>query len=83
MNSLNANQTSSLNSNSRRTKACITDTSSSRKLDKLNDFFFQYYLYFCINSIQFNMDIAKINFIMIYLSEVIQNWFEVGSVSDL
>ena len=29
------------------------------------------------------MDIAKINFMMIYLSEVIQNWFEVGSVSDL
>jgi len=27
---------------------------------------------------QFNMDIAKINFTMTYLTGVAQNWFEVG-----
>ena len=27
---------------------------------------------------QFDSDIAKIKFIMIYFSKVIQNWFEVG-----
>ena len=27
---------------------------------------------------QFNMDIAKINFTMTYLTEVAQDWFEVG-----
>jgi len=27
---------------------------------------------------QFNMDIAKINFTMTYLTRVVQDWFEVG-----
>ena len=71
MNSLNANQISSPNFNSRGTKAYITNTFSSIKLDKLNNFLFQYHLYFCVNSIQFDMNIAKINFIMIYLSQII------------
>ena len=44
MNSLNANQISSPNSNSRETKACITDTFSSTKLDKLNDFLISFIL---------------------------------------
>jgi len=34
--------------------------------------FFRCYLYFHVNSMQFDMDIAKINFVMIYLTGVIQ-----------
>ena len=31
-------------------------------------------------SVQFDMDIAKIKFVMIYLSRVVQDWFEVGLI---
>ena len=75
---LNSNQTPSPNTNTRGTKACIPNTFSSTELDKLNNFLFQYHLYFCANLVQFNMDIAKINFIITYLTGVAQNWFEVG-----
>ena len=77
-NLLNTNQTSGPSSNLRGTKACISDTFSSTKFDKLNNFLFQYYLYFCANSMQFDMNIAKINFTMTYLSKVVQYLFEMG-----
>ena len=78
VNTLNTNQTPSPNTNSRGTKAHIPNTFSGTKSDKLNNFLFQCYLYFCANPVQFNMDIAKINFAIIYLTGVAQDWFEVG-----
>ena len=39
---------------------------------------FQCCLYFHTNLVQFDMDIAKINFAITYLTEVAQDWFEVG-----
>ena len=75
-NTLNPNQTSGPNTNTRRTKASIPDTFSSTKPDKLNNFLFQCCLYFCTNLVQFDMDIAKINFAMTYLTRVAQDWFE-------
>ena len=77
-NTLNSNQTPSPNTNTRGTKACISNTFSSTEPDKLNNFLFQCCLYFCANPAQFNMDIAKINFTMTYLTGVAQDWFEVG-----
>ena len=77
-NTLNTNQTPGPNTNSRGTKAHIPDTFSSTELDKLNNFLFQYHLYFCTNLAQFNIDIAKINIVITYLTRVAQNWFEVG-----
>ena len=77
-NTLNANQTPGPNTNSRGTKACIPDTFSGTEPDKLNNFLFQYCLYFHANPVQFNTNIAKINFAMIYLTGVAQDWFEVG-----
>ena len=76
-NTLNTNQTSGPNTNSRGTKARIPDTFSSTEPDKLNNFLFQYRLYFRANPAQFDMDIVKINFAMTYLTGVAQNWFEV------
>ena len=75
---LNSNQTSSSNTNTRGTKAHISDTFSSTEPDKLNNFLFQCHLYFCANLVQFDTDIAKINFAMSYLTGVAQDWFEVG-----
>ena len=46
---LNYNQTPSPNTNSGRTKAYISDTFSNTEPDKLDNFLFQYYLYFCNN----------------------------------
>jgi len=77
-NTLNANQTPTPNNNSRETKACISDTFSSTEPDKLNNFLFQYRLYFHANPAQFDTDIVKINFAMTYLTGVAQDWFEVG-----
>ena len=77
-NTLNANQTPGPNINSRRTKACITDIFNSTEPDKLNNFLFQCHLYFYANLVQFDMDIAKINFAMTYLTRVAQNQFKVG-----
>jgi len=77
-NTLNANQTPRPNTNSRGTKAHIHDTFSGTEPDKLNNFLFQCRLYFCANLAQFDTDIAKINFAMIYLTGVAQDWFEVG-----
>jgi len=70
-NTLNSNQTPSPNTNTRETKAYIPDTFSGTELDKLNNFLFQYHLYFHANPVQFNMDIAKINFVMTYLTGVV------------
>ena len=78
MNILNTNQTSSLNTNSRETKACITNTFNSTKPNKLNNFLFQYHLYFHTNPMQFDMDIIKINFAITYLIKVAQDQFEMG-----
>ena len=50
-NTLNANQTSSPNTNSRGTKAYILNIFSSTELDKLNNFLFQCHFYFCANSV--------------------------------
>jgi len=77
-NTLNANQTFRPNTNSRGTKAHIPNTFSGTEPDKLNNFLFQCQLYFHANPAQFDMDIAKINFIMTYLTGVAQNWFEVN-----
>ena len=69
-NILNINWTSGPNTNSRRTKVCISNTFSGTKPDKLNNFLFQYYLYFCTNPVQFDINIVKINFAMTYLTRV-------------
>jgi len=77
-NTLNSNQTPGPNINTRGTKSCIPNTFSDTEPDKLNNFLFQYCLYFHTNPAQFNTDITKINFAMTYLTEVAQDWFEVG-----
>ena len=77
-NTLNSNQTPGPNTNSRGTKASIPNTFSGTEPDKLNNFLFQCRLYFHANPVQFNTDIAKINFAMTYLTKVAQDWFEVG-----
>jgi len=77
-NTLDANQTPRPNTNSRGTKAHIPNTFSGTESDKLNNFLFQYRLYFHTNLAQFNTDIAKINFTMTYLTGSAQDWFEVG-----
>ena len=69
-NTLNSNQTPSPNINARGTKACIPDTFSSTEPDKLNNFLFQCRLYFCANQVQFDMNITKINFAIIYLTGI-------------
>jgi len=69
-NTFNSNQTPRPNTNSRETKACISNTFSSTKPNKLNNFLFQYCLYFYTNLVQFDMDIVKINFTMTYLTGV-------------
>ena len=69
-NTLNTNQTPGPNTNSRGTKACIPNTFSGTEPDKLNNFLFQCRLYFRANPAQFDMDIAKINFAMTYLTGV-------------
>ena len=55
----------------RETKAYIPNTFSGTEPDKLNNFLFQYHLYFYANPVQFDMDIVKINFAMIYLTKVV------------
>ena len=77
-NTLNSNQTSAPNTNTRETKAHISDTFSGTEPDKFNNFLFQYHLYFCANLVQFDTNIAKINFTMTYLTRVAYDWFEVG-----
>ena len=77
-NTLNTNQTSGPNTNSRGTKACIPNTFSGTEPNKLNNCLFQCRLYFHANPVQFDTDIAKINFAMTYLTGVAQNWFEVS-----
>ena len=81
-NTLNSNQTSGPNTNSRETKAHIPNTFSGIEPDKLNNFLFQCCLYFCTNPGQFDMDIAKINFAMTYLIGVAQDWIEVGLTQE-
>jgi len=70
-NMLNANQNFGPNTNIRETKAYITNTFSDTKPNKLNNFLFQYHLYFCTNLAQFNTNITKINFTIIYLTRVV------------
>jgi len=69
-NTLNSNQNPGPNTNTREIKARISDTFSSTEPNKLNNFLFQYCLYFCANLAQFDMDIVKINFTMTYLTGV-------------
>jgi len=59
-------------------KACIPDTFDSSDPHKLNHFLFQCQLFFHANPLQFSTDKEKINFVMIYLSGVAQDWFEVA-----
>ena len=47
--------------------------SVSTEPNKLNHFLFQYHLYFHTNPMQFNIDIVKINFVITYLTGVVQN----------
>ena len=75
-NTLNTNQTSSSNTNLRRTKVHILNTFSSTEPNKLKIFLFQYHLY--TNLAQFNMDIVKINFAITYLTGIAQDQFEIG-----
>ena len=77
-NTLNTNQTPGPNTNSRETKACIPNTFSDTKPNKLNNFLFQCRLYFHANLVQFDTDIVKIKFAMTYLTRVAQDWFEIG-----
>ena len=77
-NTFNSNQISSSNTNLRGTKAHIPNNFSGTEPDKLNNFLFQCCLYFYANSVQFNMNIAKINIAITYLIKVVQDWFEVG-----
>ena len=77
-NTLNANQIPRPNTNSRGTKACISDTFSDIKPNKLNNFLFQYCLYFHANLVQFDTDIAKFIFAMTYFTGVVQDQFEIG-----
>ena len=70
-NILTANQTPSPNANSRGTKAYISNTFNSTEPNKLNNFLFQYYLYFYANIMQFNTDITKINFAITYFTRVV------------
>jgi len=72
-NILNSNQTPRPNTNSRGTKAHIPETFSGTEPDKLNNFLFQCQLYFHTNLAQFDIDIAKINFEMTYLTGVAQD----------
>jgi len=72
-NTLNTNQTPGPNTNSRETKAHIPDTFSGTEPNKLNNFLFQCHLYFHANPVQFDIDIAKINFAMTYLTGVAQD----------
>jgi len=59
-------------------KACILDTFNGSDPHKLNYFLFQCQLYFCANAPQFPINEKKINFAMIYLSGVVQDWFKVA-----
>jgi len=59
-------------------KACIPDTFDGSDPHKLNHFLFQCQLFFHANPLQFSTDKEKINFAMIYLSGVAQDWFEVA-----
>jgi len=70
-NTLNSNQTPGPNTNTREIIARISDTFSSTEPNKLNNFLFQYCLYFCANLAQFDMDIMKINFTMTYLTGIV------------
>ena len=72
-NTLNANQTPAPNTNSRGTKACISNTFSGTEPNKLNNFLFQCRLYFRAHPVQFDTDIAKTNFAMTYLTGVAQD----------
>jgi len=72
-NTLNSNQTLWSNTNVRGTKAHISNTFSSTELNKLNNFLFQCHLFLCANPVQFNTDIAKINFTITYLTGVAQD----------
>ena len=72
-NTLNANQTPGPNNNLRGTKVHIPNIFSGTKPNKLNNFLFQYHLYSHTNPVQFDMNIAKINFTITYLTEVAQN----------
>ena len=77
-NTFNSNQTPGPNTNTRGTKAHIPNTFSGTEPDKLNNFLFQYHLYFHANLVQFDIDIVKINFTMTYLTGVVQDWLEIG-----
>jgi len=77
-NTLNSNQTPGPNTNLWGTKARIPNIFSDTEPDKLNNFLFQCHLYFHTNLVKFNIDVAKINFTMTYLTGVAQDWFEIG-----
>ena len=59
-------------------KVHIPDTFDGSDPHKLNHFLFQCWLFFHANPLQFSTDEEKINFMMTYLSGVVQDWFEVA-----
>jgi len=59
-------------------KAHIPDTFDGSDPHKLNHFLFQCQLYFHANAPQFPTNEEKINFVMTYLSGVVQDWFKVA-----
>jgi len=58
-------------------KAYILNTFDGSNPHKLNHFLFQYWLFFRANPSQFSTNEEKINFVMTYLSGVVQDWFKV------
>jgi len=67
-----ANLTSTINSTPFITRIWMPDIFNDRDLEKLNSFLFQYQLYFYPNIVQFSTDVAKVNFAITYLTEVIK-----------
>jgi len=58
-------------------KTRILDIFDGSNPHKLNHFLFQCWLFFHANPLQFSTDEEKINFALIYLSGVAQDWFKV------
>jgi len=59
-------------------KACIPDIFDGSDPHKLNHFLFQCRLFFHANPLQFSTNEEKINFALMHLSGVVQDWFEVA-----
>jgi len=65
-----SNRISTLSSTSE-AKTYLLYMSSGTDLDKLDNFLFQYHLYFCANPAQFIFNITKINLTITYLTGIV------------